>query len=61
MLERLRRQNAHATQGLCRRLLEASGRGFWNAADDTVQRLRDAVAGIDDQIEGVGSVRKAGA
>jgi magnesium chelatase subunit H len=61
MLERLRRHNAHATQGLCRRLLEASGRGFWNAADDTVQRLRDAVAGIDDQIEGVGSVRKAGA
>jgi magnesium chelatase subunit H len=59
MLERLRAHNAHATQGLCTRLLEASGRGFWNAADGTVQRLRDIVAGIEDQIEGIGGARKA--
>jgi magnesium chelatase subunit H len=60
MLERLRTHNAHATQGLCARLLEASGRGFWSAADGTVERLREIVSGIEDQIEGV-SAGEAGA
>ena len=59
MLERLRAHNAHATQALCTRLLEASGRGFWHAADGALQRLREAVTGIEDQIEGVGGVSKA--
>jgi magnesium chelatase subunit H len=53
MLDRLRTANPHATRELCARLLEASGRGLWDAAEDTAQRLRDAVARTEDQLEGV--------
>lgn len=54
MLDRLRGANPHATRELCARLLEASGRGLWDAAEDTAQRLREAVARTEDQLEGVG-------
>jgi magnesium chelatase subunit H len=55
MLERLRAMNPHATRLLCARLLEAAGRGLWDAADSTVNRLREAVSSIEDELEGVAS------
>jgi magnesium chelatase subunit H len=53
MLGRLRAANPHATRALCGRLLEASGRGFWDAPDATIERLRSAANAIEDQLEGV--------
>ena len=53
MFERLRSLNPHATRNLAGRLLEASGRGFWDAGDAMTGRLREALSGIEDQLEGV--------
>jgi magnesium chelatase subunit H len=53
MLKRLSRLNPHSTRGLVGRLLEAQGRGFWQASDEVIDKLREAVAGIEDQLEGV--------
>jgi magnesium chelatase subunit H len=53
MLRRLSRLNPHSTRGLVGRLLEAQGRGFWQASDEVIDKLREAVAGIEDQLEGV--------
>jgi magnesium chelatase subunit H len=51
MLERLRSLNPHAARHMCTRLLEASARGFWDADQGTVERLRSAAGGIEDEIE----------
>jgi magnesium chelatase subunit H len=53
MLERLRRLNPHSARSLVGRLLEAEGRGFWVAEADTIERLREIFAGLEDQLEGV--------
>ncbi|HYY57052.1 MAG TPA: cobaltochelatase subunit CobN [Pyrinomonadaceae bacterium] len=53
MLERLRGFNPHSARSLVGRLLEAEGRGFWQAESDVVDRLREIFAGLEDQIEGV--------
>ena len=53
MLERLRSLNPHAVRSLAARLLEAHGRGFWPAEKDSIDRLRDIFAGLEDQLEGV--------
>lgn len=34
-------------------MLEAKGRGMWDADEDTVQRLQDMFAKSDAQLEGV--------
>jgi magnesium chelatase subunit H len=34
-------------------MLEAAGRGMWNADAQTLQRLRDMYAEMDDELEGV--------
>jgi len=54
-LERLRSLNPHATRNLAARLLEAHGRGFWTPGQDVLDRLRGIFAGLEDQLEGVGS------
>jgi magnesium chelatase subunit H len=54
MLERLRQLNPHSAHSLVRRLLEAEGRGYWDAAPDVLERLRDIFDGLEDQLEGVG-------
>jgi magnesium chelatase subunit H len=54
MLDRLRSLNGHATRQLCTRLLEASGRGYWDAEEAVVGRLREVVSSIEDEIEGIG-------
>jgi magnesium chelatase subunit H len=53
MLERLRELNPHSARSLVARLLEAEGRGFWQAEADVVERLRDIFNGLEDRIEGV--------
>jgi magnesium chelatase subunit H len=53
MLRRLRALNPHAARSLIGRLLEAEGRGFWAASDEVVERLREAFAGLEDELEGV--------
>jgi magnesium chelatase subunit H len=53
MLERLRSLNPHSTQTLVGRLLEASGRGLWNADGSVLERLRHILANLEDKLEGV--------
>jgi magnesium chelatase subunit H len=53
MLRRLSELNPHSARALVGRLLEAEGRGYWPADAETVGRLREAYAGLEDQLEGV--------
>ncbi|HEX5734657.1 MAG TPA: cobaltochelatase subunit CobN [Blastocatellia bacterium] len=53
MLERLRALNPHSARTLVARLLEASGRGFWDAEQSVLDRMQAAFAGIEDELEGV--------
>jgi magnesium chelatase subunit H len=53
MLERLRDLNAHSAHSLVQRLLEANGRGYWDAEDSALERLRDISRSLEDQLEGV--------
>jgi magnesium chelatase subunit H len=53
MLERLSGLNPHSARSLVARLLEAEGRGFWEADDGVVEQLREAFRGLEDRIEGV--------
>ena len=53
MLERLRELNPHSARALVARLLEAEGRGFWQAEAEMIERLRDIFDGLEDRIEGV--------
>lgn len=53
MLERLSDLNPHSARSLVARLLEAQGRGFWDAEDGVVEQLREAFDGLEDRIEGV--------
>jgi magnesium chelatase subunit H len=53
MLQRLREYNPHSTQSLVGRLLEAKGRGFWDADENVVEQLKRVFAGLEDQLEGI--------
>src|SRR5215210_907505 len=53
MLKRLRTLNPHSARSLVGRLLEAEGRGYWEAEADIIERLREIFAALEDQIEGV--------
>ena len=53
MLGRLAKLNPHSARSLVARLLEAEGRGFWEAEAGVVERLRAAFSDLEDQIEGV--------
>ncbi len=53
MLERLRNLNPHSAHGLVRRLLEAHGRGYWDAAPELLEKLNQVCASLEDQLEGV--------
>ena len=49
----LRRSNPEAYRNVLARLLEAAGRGMWNADDEVLQNLREKYADADDSVEGV--------
>jgi magnesium chelatase subunit H len=53
MLERLRALNPHSARALVGRLLEAAGRGFWQAEQEVLDRLREIFDELEDCIEGV--------
>ncbi len=53
MRERLATLNPTAAVGVVRRLLEASGRGFWDADPTTLEQLREIYADLEDRLEGV--------
>ena len=53
MSEQLRRSNPEAYRNVLARLLEAAGRGMWNADEDVLRQLREKYADADDSVEGV--------
>jgi magnesium chelatase subunit H len=53
MLERLRSLNPHSLHALVSRLLEANGRGYWDADPEMLEQLREIVSALEDQLEGV--------
>jgi magnesium chelatase subunit H len=53
MLTRLRELNPHSAHSLVARLLEANGRGYWDADAETLDQLRDIIGSLEDQLEGV--------
>jgi magnesium chelatase subunit H len=53
MRERLTKLNPHAAAGLVRRLLEANGRGFWDADEATLDKLRNIYEDLEDRLEGI--------
>jgi magnesium chelatase subunit H len=54
MLERLRNLNPHSAHSLVRRLLEANGRGYWDAEESSLNKLREISRSLSDQLEGIG-------
>jgi magnesium chelatase subunit H len=53
MLERLRNLNPHSAHSLVGRLLEANGRGYWDAEPEVLEQLRGIIGSLEDQLEGV--------
>ncbi|MBC8029549.1 MAG: cobaltochelatase subunit CobN [Pyrinomonadaceae bacterium] len=53
MLARLRELNPHSAHSLVSRLLEANGRGYWDADPETLDQLREIIGSLEDQLEGV--------
>ena len=53
MLERLRTLNPHSAHSLVGRLLEAHGRGYWDADVNLLAKLREISCSLEDQLEGV--------
>ncbi|KAF5843565.1 CobN/magnesium chelatase [Dunaliella salina] len=53
MAEKLRQANPQAFSNVLRRMLEASGRGMWDASPEVLNRLRALYSDMDDQLEGV--------
>lgn len=57
MASTLRRANPEAFRNILRRMLEASGRGMWDADEGTINKLKELYSDMDDELEGV-SIRK---
>jgi magnesium chelatase subunit H len=53
MRERLAQLNPQAALGMSQRLLEATNRGYWTPDADTLDRLKEATAELEDRLEGV--------
>ena len=53
MAEKLRKANPEAFRNIVGRMLEANGRGFWQATEEKLQRLRDLYDLTEEEIEGV--------
>ncbi|MBF2063575.1 MAG: magnesium chelatase subunit H [Calothrix sp. C42_A2020_038] len=53
MVEKLRKANPEAFRNIVARMLEAHGRGFWNASEDKLQKLRELYELTDEQLEGI--------
>lgn len=53
MAETLRRNNPDAFRNVLARMLEASGRGLWDADDALIARLQALYSDMDDELEKV--------
>ncbi|CAI7886146.1 unnamed protein product [Closterium sp. NIES-53] len=53
MAAKLRKNNPQAFQNILKRMLEAAGRGMWQANDEVIEKLRELYAEMDDELEGV--------
>jgi magnesium chelatase subunit H len=53
MRQRLEAANPEATRNAVGRLLEANSRGIWQADDETLDKLRELHADLEDRLEGV--------
>ena len=53
MAATLRKNNPQAFSNVVKRMLEAAGRGLWDADAATLERLRRLYGEMDDQLEGV--------
>ncbi|MCV3213388.1 magnesium chelatase subunit H [Plectonema radiosum NIES-515] len=53
MAEKLRNSNPEAFRNIIGRMLEASGRGFWNADTEKLDKLRQLYELTDEELEGV--------
>ena len=53
MAERLKSSNPEAFRNILKRMLEANGRGFWNADPRTLNKIQDMFDEVEDQIEGL--------
>ncbi|PLZ48352.1 cobaltochelatase subunit CobN, partial [Fischerella thermalis] len=53
MAEKLRKANPEAFRNIVGRMLEAHGRGFWQANEDKLQKLRELYELTDEELEGV--------
>jgi magnesium chelatase subunit H len=53
MAEKLRKSNPEAFRNIVGRMLEASGRGFWNADTEKLDKLRQLYDLTDEELEGV--------
>ncbi|MGA1354839.1 MAG: cobaltochelatase subunit CobN, partial [Candidatus Limnocylindrus sp.] len=53
MRQRLEDANPQAVRNAVGRLMEASGRGIWQADEATLQALQNLYADIEDRLEGV--------
>ena len=48
-----RKANPQAFGNVLRRMLEAAGRGMWNADPQTLDQLQQMYAELDDELEGI--------
>ncbi|MEH1873773.1 magnesium chelatase subunit H [Nostoc sp.] len=53
MADKLRKANPEAFRNILGRMLEAHGRGFWDADDDKLDKLRQLYELTDEELEGV--------
>lgn len=53
MAKRLMDANPNSFRKLVATFLEANGRGYWEADEDQIQKLRDMYMDVEDKIEGV--------
>ncbi|NET00381.1 MAG: magnesium chelatase subunit H [Sphaerospermopsis sp. SIO1G1] len=53
MAEKLRQANPEAFRNILSRMLEANGRGLWNADENRLEKLRQLYELTDEQLEGV--------
>ena len=53
MRDRLTELNPSAAGGIVRRLLEAHGRGFWDADEEMIEQLQEIYEELEDRLEGV--------
>lgn len=53
MFNRLQELNPYSVRSLTKRLLEAHDRGYWNPDEEILEKLRDIISNLEDQLEGV--------